>query len=271
MSNEIATYDERWAQQADKFADNEPDIGGTYMSTKGGVFRLGDDSLGSEICVVVVASVRENTLYPDKYDPDVKNPPLCYAFGFSEADMVPHETMNEYPETFAAQSDSCATCEFNKWGSADKGRGKACQNKRRLTLIPAGFYHPPRTRGAAPELEVYTDEAHFMNADAVTLKLPVTSVKAWAKYVNRVTDTTRRPPFGVLTRIAIVPDQKDQYHLEFETIDLLPDELIDVMVARHEGAEASIIVPYRPWDDGGEAQVERAGVPNHRSRPTLRR
>lgn len=266
----VANYDARWAEQAERFAETEPTTGQTYLSTKGGRFTIGDQDLGTEICVVVADAVRENVLYEGKYDADVKNPPLCYAYGFAERDMVPHESMEDHPELFVPQSDDCASCPLNKWGSAEKGRGKACQNRRRLALIPAGYFHEPQRRGGVSELEVYTDEAHYVNADLVTLKLPVTSVKNWAKYVKKITDTARRPPYGVVTRIAIVPDKKDQYHLEFEMIELLPDELIDVMTARHEGAASQLIVPYKPWDDGGEQYDERRPPPPTNNRPSLR-
>lgn len=268
------SYDERWAEAAGAFAETEPTVSSLYMSTRGGRFRLGEDDLGTEICVVVAGAVRENTLYAEAYDPDVKNPPLCYAFGVGEADMAPDfENMALYPETFMPQNETCFKCPFNQWGSAEKGRGKACQNKRRLGLIPAGFYHPPRTRGGPSDLEVYEDPKHYRDADLVTLKLPVTSVKEWAKYVKKLTDGVRRPPYGVLTRIYLEPDRDDQYHVKFEMLELLPDDLIDVMMDRHSAAMSSLPVPYKPWEDGGaEAQVDRAGAPSQqRSRPSLRR
>jgi hypothetical protein len=267
-----ASYDERWAKQAQDFSEKEAVTSSLYMSTRGGLFRLGDEVLGNEICVIVAAAVRENTLYADKFDPDVKNPPLCYAFGYVESEMAPHPEMDTYPDVFVPQSRDCASCELNKFGSAEKGRGKACQNKRRLGLIPAGMFHPPRQRGAPAELEIYDDAKHYRDADLVTLKLPVTSVKNWAKYVNKLSATVGRPPYGVFTRVFLVPDQKDQYHVEFEMLELVPDELFDVVNARHEAAEPELIVPYKPWEDNAAtAQVDRTGAPQTRSRPTLRR
>lgn len=266
------TYDAKWAAQAQKFAERETLQSSLYMSTRGGVFRLGDDVLGTEICVIIAASVFENTLYPDKFDPNVKNPPLCYAFAETEGEMAPHPSMDEYPDVFVPQAEDCRTCPLNKWGSAEKGRGKACQNKRRLGLIPAGFFHPPKGRGMAGELEIYSDPNHYVNADLVTLKLPVTSTKAWAKYVNKIATTPGRPPYGVFTRIYITPDQKDQYHLDFEMLDFVPDELFDVVMQRHEAATPQLIVPYKPWEDGeDERPQDRANAPQQRSRPTLRR
>ena len=265
-------YDERWAQAASEFADLEPVSGSLYMSTRGGRFTLGDEDLGDEICVVVAGAIRENTVYAEKFEPGVKQAPVCYAFGVTEAEMAPHPSMAEYPDVFVPQADDCASCPLNKWGSAEVGRGKACQNKRRLGLIPAGYYHPARRRGEPSELEVYTDEKHYIDSDLVTLKLPVTSVKEWAKYVKKLADTVRRPPYGVLTRMYTVPDKDDQYHVKFELIDLLPDELIDVVTRRHEAAMESLPVPYKPCEGDDEQRSRRddRGAPQ-RSRPTLRR
>jgi hypothetical protein len=68
--------------------------------------------------------------------------------------MGPHPSM-QADANFQPQSDLCKTCEHNQWGSADKGRGKACQNRRRLTMIPAGVFMPKR--GSRDfDLEIFT-------------------------------------------------------------------------------------------------------------------
>nr|HML30513.1 hypothetical protein [Hyphomicrobium sp.] len=64
------SYDERWAKAAGEWADTEPLSQSLYMSTRGGRFRLGDEDLGDEICVVVAGAVRENTLYEHDFDPN---------------------------------------------------------------------------------------------------------------------------------------------------------------------------------------------------------
>ena len=205
IGTEIVNYNEQWAKQAQQYAQQERLVGGSFISTRGGIFQIGDEAPMREMAVIVLDVVNENTYYDAKFDPDNRQPPLCYAFGRSAEEMAPHESMRVDLEYFQPQAETCAVCPHNAWGSAEKGRGKACQNRRRLAVIPAGYYD--LKRGARePELMLYDDPKHFQQADIAYLKLPVTSVTAWSKYVNQIAANCNRPPHGVVTRISIEPD-----------------------------------------------------------------
>lgn len=252
MTNEIVNYDKAWADQAEKYTAQEQLTGGSFLSTRGGKLQLGEEILpGNQACVIILDAVKENTFYSAKFDPDNKAPPICYAFGRgpeSEDEMAPHESMQADLTYFEPQADSCHGCKWNEWGSADTGRGKACQNRRRLALIPAGFYQPKR--GSRDfTLEIFDDPKHFQTADIVQLKLPVLSVKEWAKFVNDVSTTFRRPPHGVIARISLEPDTKAQYKICFEVIEEVPDALAAVIMQRHDAALKSVIQGYRPPED----------------------
>lgn len=245
----VALNDERWRQAAAEFLEREPEVSSSYLSTKGGVFRVGDDELGTEICVVIADAIRENTFYEGRYNPDEQNAPKCYAFGRSDDEMIPHETMQKHPDYFVPQSETCGKCDWNKWGSAAQGAGKACQNRRRLALLPAGVYGEDAN---GRTLDIYDTPEHYASADQVTLKLSVTSVKNWSKYVKKIADTTGRPPYGVITRIFITPDGDDQFHINFEMVEPLPDELFDTIQARHEQIGPTMAKAYTPpSEDGG--------------------
>src|SRR5690606_25613194 len=90
----------------------------------------------NELEVVVVASVFANTLYADKFQPGVVSLPICYAFGDPDSDD-PEGTMRPHEEAEDPQSDACADCPMNQFGSAPEGRGKACKNTRRLAVMLA--------------------------------------------------------------------------------------------------------------------------------------
>lgn len=244
--NALVPISERWAEQAAAAVAEEPNTGGMWLSTRGGVLAFGDDEMpGNQACVIVLDSLKENTFYPEKFDPDTQNPPRCYAFGRGAEEMGPHPSMQVDLEYFQPQAESCDVCPMNEWGSADKGRGKACGNRRRLTLIPAGFYAPKR--GSRDfELEIFDDPKHFQTADMAFLKLPVTSVKEWAKYVTQLSAAVRRPPHGVITRLFLEQHANDQFHVRFEMIEEVPDELAQIIMDRHDAALEQPITGYSP-------------------------
>lgn len=249
MSTEVTKYDEKFAEMAAGYTSGER-VTGSFISTKGGLLTFGDEAMpGNQICCVVLDYVQERTFYAEKYNPDREAalPPICYAFKRNDDDeeMAPHPSMQADLSYFKPQNDICKTCPNNVFGTADTGRGKACSERRRLALLPAGYYTP--RRGSRDfDLHFIEDPAHYESADIAYLKLPVTSVKEWAKYVTQLASSLRLPPVAVVTRIYIEPDVKHQFHIKFEMVEKLPNTMYDIIVQRHEEAKAGIIFGYPP-------------------------
>lgn len=240
QSTALATYEERWARDAEKAAAAEPLQAGTWLSAKGGQLAIGEEILpGAQAAVIVLDSISENTFYQGRYDPENPLPPICYALGRDGEEMEAHlESMKKamdyfIPQNFKNGRSPCDGCPMNEWGSADQGRGKACQNRRRLAVIPAGYFQPKR--GSRDfDLHLFDDPKHFKSAEVAFFKLSVTSVKNWANYVHQLASSHRRPPHGAVTRLSIVPHQQFQYETLFEPIELVPDDLADIIMQRHE-------------------------------------
>lgn len=251
---EVTKYDEAFAQMANQYAGTER-AGGSFLSTKGGVLTFDDEALpGNQMCVIMLDVVRERTYYTSKYSPDAEQnlPPVCYAFGRTDEEMAPHESMQTDLDYFIPQNDECMGCPHNEWGSADTGRGKACSERRRMAILPAGYYVPKR--GSRDfELHMFDEVDHYKTADIAFLKLPVTSVKDYARYVTQLSASHRRPPMGVITRVYLEPDPKSQFRVKFEMLEMLPDELFETIMERHEEAKASIVFGYSP--PSGEAKA----------------
>ncbi len=249
MSNEIVNYDAAWAAMAEKWSSNEQLQGGTFLSTRGGILKFGNEELpGNQAAVIILDSVRENTYYAERFSEDNPQAPICYAYGDGpDADetMAPHTSMQTDLSYFKPQSDTCKSCKWNEWGSADQGRGKACQNRRRLALVPAGYYEPKRG-SRDMELHIFTDPKHFQTCEIAFVKLPVMSVKLWAAYVNHISASVHRPPMAVITRLSLEPDPKSQYRCYFEMLEQLPNELASIIMGRAEEAKKSIMAGYRP-------------------------
>lgn len=248
----------KWEAMADQAQAEIPATGGTFLSTKGGILTFGEEQMpGNQVCVVIVDAILENTAYAGRYDPNDKAPPVCYAFGRldEQKNMAPHPSMEDHPDYFVPQAESCAVCPLNEYGSADTGRGKACQNRARLALLPAGYFMPKGRAGRAQEyeLEIFEDPDHYRTADIAYLKLPVLSVKNYFKFVNDAAAVHRRPPFGVIARVYLVPDQKAQFKVEFEMMELVPDELAEIIMERHAAQMDAKIGGYQPPEQKEQA------------------
>lgn len=256
--NQLVDISKKWEAQAAKAAAEVPATGGTFLSTKGGILKFGDEVMsGNQACVIILDAILENTCYEGKFDADNPAPPRCYAFARTDPEsmkaMGPHPSMELFPDYFIPQSEDCASCPLNEYGSGDTGRGKACQNRARLALLPAGFYEAKK--GSRDfDLEIFNDPAHFKTADIAHIKLPVLSVKNYFKFVSDVAAAHRRPPHGVIARIFLEQDEKAQFKVHFEMLEEVPDELAEIVMARNEEAMVQKIGGYQPPQEKDKKQ-----------------
>lgn len=234
----LAKWDEQLAKYAQEAAATEANTGAGLktFSLKSGVLSLDDQAMpNNEMAVIVLDHVLENIYYGADFDVDNPTPPICFAFGRDET-IAPHKNVVERDQQ---QHDKCAGCPMNEYGTASRGRGKACANKRRLLCIPAGSF----TKQG--EFKFIDDVEHYEDAQPAFLKLPTTSTTAWALYVKQLAGALRRPPFAVVTKIKVVPDAKSTFKVQFEAIQELDDEdLMEVLIKRHEEARKLIEQPY---------------------------
>jgi hypothetical protein len=241
----LVKWDEELAKQAEVAAGMEANTGGgQFFSLKSGILSWQDAPLpNNQMAVVILDSVLENVFYEGKFDPDTPQGPMCFAFGREEKTLAPHQIVIDAGNQQCGESGLCESCEMNEWGSADTGRGKACRNTRRLALIPAGTFNQ------AGKFELIEDDEHFESTAIGFMKLPVTSVKGYASFVKQVAGALRRPPFGIVTKVKVMPDPKSQFKVVFEPIMNLPDELMSAIMKRHEEAKSTIDFPYQPNDE----------------------
>ena len=244
QSTALVNYDEEFARAAEEAAASEANTGGgQFFSTRGGQLKLNDSPLpNNEMAVVIVDSLLVNALYEGDYDPENLRSPVCYAFGRSDETIAPHA------EADKKQSESCAECEHNKFGSAEKGRGKACKNGRRLALISAG------TIDKSGEFVAHEEQEHFDKAQVAYLNLPPTSINGFGAYVKQIVGALKRPPHGVFTRISLVPDPKTQFKITFESLGPVPDDLVPLVIKKNKETRAVIEFPFQRASEREEAQ-----------------
>lgn len=236
QSTEIARWDDELAKQAEIAAGMEASAGGgQFFSTRGGQLSWQDAPLpGNEMAVVILDHIFETVYYEGRYDSDAPQSPTAFAFGRVQDELRWHE--NSDPE-FAGEL--CSESEVCEWGSADTGRGKAARETRRLAMIPAGQFN------RNGDFELFDDPDHYATTTVGFMKLPVTSVKGFANFVKQVAGALKRPPFGIIARVAVVPDAKTQFKVTFEVISKVPDELMGAIMTRREEVVEIIDFPYQ--------------------------
>jgi hypothetical protein len=170
---------------------------------------------GNSLDVVVLASPVERLYYTSRYDPTNSAPPVCFALGSTVTGLKPSH-LSDTP-----QSETCEACPKNQWGSATNGgKGKACSEKRRLFMVTAD--------------SVSSIDAVNL-AEVAALRIPVTSVKGFATYVQTVASTVKRPLAAVVTKVSLVPDPKTQFKIQFTYVKALDDmAIVKALIARGE-------------------------------------
>lgn len=235
----MVNWSEELAKRASSAAAIEENVGsgGTFISLKGGRMTFnGAEVPGNKMNVVVLDHILEYTFYLDGFDSDNPQPPDAYALGRDENTLRWHENSIDELDGEPIAGELCKESSINQWGSAEKGRGKAAKNQRRLALI---------TEDEASDVESIEE------ASPAFLRIPVTSVKGWAGYVRQLEKTLQRPPLGVVTEISVVPDDKTQFKLQFKLVEAIEDgDVIEALMAKADATELDF--PYAPREEEDE-------------------
>lgn len=270
-TTQLNDYEKEMAEQAEaSFAQEKNALGsGQFFGLASGILTFNGVKIpDSKMAVIILDGIMENAHFAGAYNKDNPTTPDCFAFGRSEKGMEPHESIEE------AYSEMCGTpgqpgcCPLNEWKSAirqdgTQGKGKACKNMRRLAMIPAGAF-------IGGVFQPITELEHYEDAKAAYMRLPVTSVKAYAAHVADCKSGHTRPPHGVITLVSVFPDADVQVRVEFEVIGRVPNELLEVVMARHKKAKEDIFFAYPPPavkpEPAAAAPVKATAAPVRRSK-----
>lgn len=223
-------------------------VTGKFITTKGGILKYDKQPVaGNQLDCVVLDSIFENAYYANDFDPENPTSPDCYAYmhddGTADADDL-IRTMAPHPKAKTPQAASCAECQWNKFGTAKQGKGKACKNTRRLALVAAD-------KASLEDL---------LKAETAYLKLPVTSVKEWAKHVRTCAGLYELPPFGLVSQVKAVPDEKSQFKLLWDVKAVLPEDLQQQAYRKAEAVLPELMAPYTEFDDEPATPPAREAV-----------
>jgi len=181
-------------------ADKTQSAGGDKIKLKPGKFVLPDGSETDSLDIVIVDFISANTFYEGAYNKDDIVPPTCFALGTNPTQLVPSDNSP------VKQSDTCASCPMNQFGSA--GAGKACKNGRRLAVLP-------------PDAD---DDTPLW-----TLDVSPTGLKGFDGYVRSTAAKFGITPIGLITNVTLDPNV-DYPKLVFG--DPRPNEAVEVHWAR---------------------------------------
>lgn len=205
-----ANWEAQMKQDAERGRKQVAAIGvSRRLKTRGGVLQYMDQPVpGNKMPVVVLYAAKENAYYEGEYDADNPTAPVCFAFAqedVDEKDMVPHEASEK------KQHSNCRECPKNKFGSAEKGRGKACKNTFQLSLVHADSL---KAKGGVTDAEV------------VTASVPPTSLGAYAAHVKQIDKLSGKPVYAFKTEIGLVPNPKGGFNMTFAALDEVRDKKV---------------------------------------------
>jgi hypothetical protein len=197
-----------------------PAASGNFVSFRNGQATLAGNRLDNPLPVIIIAHGYERTYYSRPYQPDSISAPDCYSF---DGDG-PHE------QSQVPQSDRCAQCRFNEFGSATNGKGKGCKEGARFAMIHADA------------LNADDPVAAIASAQIVQARLSVLNSKGFRAYAGYFEDM---PMWTSVTQIEVTPDSKSQYATSFSNLVVeMDDDILDAIAARVAEAEKLIVEPY---------------------------
>lgn len=247
-SKALVKWDEKFAGYAKEAKEQNKGISGGGIGVKfgrGSITVGGAAVPGGKLECIVLGSCALNKWYEDDYDPDTPVPPNCYAFAI----LTDDDTMAPHKDCEQPQADTCAECEKNKFGTAKRGRGKACANTVRLGVLVANDCDDADSAAAA---------------ELATGGVSPTNLKSWKKYVDYLADEHGRPPWAVVTEISSHDDPKNQIRLEFKFVELVEDDdVLEALEKRHLGIQDILQTPYQQATEQ-EEKPKKTGAGNSR-------
>lgn len=195
--------------------------------------------LGSSIRVVILDLINRNFFYSQKYVEGSPVAPDCYSMGSAIASLVPE------PDSPAVQNESCATCPLNAYGTADNGKGKACQNRFWVAVLLLDDNDPEAHN--APDAPIYM------------LDISPANRKSLEAYIGNVSRSLGHP----IKTIATVTAKNNGTYALVSFTDPLPNPNYAVHAARR--TEVKDMLTRRP-DFAGIA-AKAAAAPKRPQRP----
>lgn len=223
--NELVQWEEELAKSAKDIASRErPSV--AQIGLRAGVMMYrGQIIPGNRLKCIIISSGIERRYDTKPFDAGNIQPPDCFSLSVTGQEMVPA------PESAVKQAESCSSCPRNTWVPNPRRPGKnhkECKERRRLALLPADCLV----------------SGNVKSAELALMALPVTSVKHWGTYVNRLAGEYARPPWAMLSEIVVSPNPQTQFEVKFEPLEAIDNRFLAELRARIDSANEVITQPY---------------------------
>lgn len=239
MTNKLPiNFREELAKQAAAISTKIAAPSGDRIRMEPRGFTLPNGQTGAEVEVVIVDFVSSNLFYEGNYDRNNPAPPACFAVGPEPTLLMPTDLSPD------KQSETCAACPMNQFGS--NGKGKACKNTRLVAVTPVGE-------------DIDPDERPLW-----ILSIPPTSIRAFDQYVSRLAMKQQTAPIGVVSRLFLDPGSAYAAPRFDALRPLEDDELASIFPMREEANNRLMVLPDftqpLPQQGGkGSAPISRRG------------
>lgn len=199
------------ALQQEKMAAMQ--TGPNLISFKGGQLIVDNVPIpGGEAEVFVLAQQAERAYYAGEYDPSKPQVPACYSFDLE----APH------PEAADPQNMTCEGCPQNEWGSALRGKGKACRESARVAIVPA--------------------TAPLETSPMYQCSFPITSMGSVKEFLGRCAQSGKLAG-EFKTRLKVVPDPKSFFKASLTPLQTV-EQPMRVLIERMAQARDMLLSPY---------------------------
>lgn len=187
---------------------------GSYIGFKNAQLKVDGISIpANELNVRVLAALSERAWFSKDFDADAVQVPDCYALD----DSVPHL------ESSNPQADNCGDCPHNKWGSATRGKGKACRESARVIVIPANV--------------------PLASAQMYTAKVPVTSLSTVTSFTSRC-GQAQKLMGEFVTKLSVVEDKKTFFKVHLTPVEVSADLDMAALLKAQDAAYNLAMTPY---------------------------
>lgn len=187
---------------------------GSFIGFKNAQLKVDGISIpANQLDVRVLAALSERAWYSKDFDADVVQVPDCYALD----DTRPHE------QSANPQADNCGDCPHNKWGSATRGKGKACRESARVIVVPANV--------------------PLASAQMYTAKVPVTSLSTVTSFTSRC-GQAQKLMGEFVTKLSVVEDKKTFFKVHLTPIEVSADLNMTDLLKAQDAAYQLVMTPY---------------------------
>lgn len=231
-ANALVNFKEKMKEKAKEvLAVEVPRV--NRIGFKSGHMYIDNQAVGTSLLCYILANRRVNSWFPRAYNPNQSEAEAPHCWSVFRKEDEAFATPDK--RCLAPQAPSCNECTKNAFGSAaNGGKGKACGNRRRISLIPAG------TEKAPGQYELFTAD-QIARMATYTAQLPPTSDKNFTTYARLCANTNVYGYVGVVTKLSLVPDSKSFFKVVFEKVsDIGSEEVLEEVYKKMELAEQDI-------------------------------